>query len=92
MNVGVGSAQAALVNELEGAGVDLVSVAVRNPYDVARHDAGNALCTYSYAPVVPDALVRVLTGAVNPQGRLPVDVPTPDGSGVAYPFGYGLSY
>ena len=92
MNVGVGSAQAALVNELEGAGVDLVSVAVRNPYDVARHDAGNALCTYSYSPVVPDALVRVITGAVDPQGKLPVDVPTADGSGVALPFGHGLSY
>lgn len=93
MNVGVGSAQAALVNELEGAGVDMVAVAVRNPYDVARYDAGNALCTYSYTlPVMPKALVRVITGEVNPQGKLPVDVPTADGTGVAYPFGHGLSY
>jgi beta-N-acetylhexosaminidase len=31
-------------------------------------------------------------GEVNPSGKLPVTIPTADGSGVLYPFGHGLSY
>lgn len=92
MNVASSAQQVNLVNRLQAAHPKVVAVAVRNPYDVAYYEAGAELCTYSYSPVVPPALVRVITGQVNPQAKLPVDVPRPDGSGIALPFGFGLSY
>ena len=47
-----------LANALAATGKPLVTVALRDPYDVAHHDSAAALCTYSYSPVVPAALVR----------------------------------
>ena len=85
------SAQVRLVTALTEAGATFVAVAVRNPYDVARYDAANALCTYSTSPVMAESLVRVVTGLAEPRGKLPVDVPTADGTGIALPFGHGLS-
>lgn len=92
MNVASYAQQVKLVNRLQAEHPKVVAVAVRNPYDAAYYEAGAELCTYSYSPVMPPALVRVLTGQVNPSGKLPVDVPTPDGSGIALPYGFGLSY
>ncbi|GAA4893583.1 glycoside hydrolase family 3 protein [Tessaracoccus lubricantis] len=90
-NAAPNSALVRLVNALVATGKPVVAVAVRNPYDVAHYEAPAEICTYSYAPVMPASLVRVITGEVNPSGTLPVDVPSPSG-GVAYPFGHGLSY
>lgn len=82
---------ARLVHALVATGKPVVAVAVRNPYDVAYYEASAEIATYSYSPVTTGALVRVITGEVNPTGKLPVDIPDPDG-GVLHPFGYGLSY
>ncbi|MCG6568299.1 glycoside hydrolase family 3 protein [Tessaracoccus sp. ZS01] len=90
-NAGPTSPLARLVNALVATGKPVVAVAVRNPYDVGNYEAPAEICTYSYAPVMPGALVRVITGEVNPTGKLPVDIPSPSG-GVAYAFGHGLSY
>lgn len=87
----VNQAQINLVNALTATGKPVVAVAVRNPYDVSRYEAPAEICTYSYSPVIAPSLVRVITGEVNPTGKLPVDVPSPSG-GLAYPFGHGLSY
>lgn len=87
----VNANQLNLVNALVATGKPVVAVAVRNPYDVGKYEAPAELCTYSYSPVIAPALVRVITGEVNPTGKLPVDVPAV-GGGVAYPFGHGLSY
>lgn len=38
------------------------------------------------------AVKRILCGEVSPEGRLPEDFRTEDGSKVLYPLGYGLSY
>lgn len=92
MNAAPDSPQVTLVNRLQASGVNVVAVAVRNPYDVAYHSAHNALCTYSHAPMVPAALVRVITGETKPVGRLPVDLPSADGTTVALRMGHGLSY
>jgi beta-N-acetylhexosaminidase len=85
--------QVDLVNALLATGKPVVVVAVRDPYDIAYFpDAPAYLATYSYTGVGLESLARVLSGAVNPSGKLPVSIPTPDESRTLYPFGYGLSY
>lgn len=84
--------QPALVAALQAAGVPVVAVAVRNPYDVASTPSVDAaLATYGTKPVSLRALVRVITGEVRPAGRLPVAVPAADGS-TLYPIGHGLTW
>ncbi|MFG3339231.1 glycoside hydrolase family 3 protein [Glycomyces sp. NPDC048151] len=85
-------AQAKLVAELLKTGVPVVTAAVGTPYDAARHSAVNAsLASYSYTLASLASLAKVITGAVNPTGTLPVDVPGADG-GTAFAFGHGLNY
>ena len=84
-------AQINLVNALVATGTPVVAVAVRNPYDAGKYEAPAEIATYSYSPVIAPSLVRVITGEVNPSGKLPVDIPAV-GGGVAYPYGHGLSY
>lgn len=86
--------QQKLVNALLATGKKVVVVAVRDPYDIAYFtQAPTYVATYSYSPVTPPSLVRVLTGEVSPQGRLPIDIPVAGApQTVLYPFGHGLSY
>jgi beta-N-acetylhexosaminidase len=47
--------------------------------------------TYSSLPVAMESLTRVLFGEIEPQGRLPVMIPTAmDPAAELYPFGHGL--
>jgi beta-N-acetylhexosaminidase len=87
-------AQVAYVKALLAASTPVVVVAVRDPYDINRFtEAQTYVCTYSYSPVSPPALVRVLTGEVAPTGKLPVDIPTAaDAAQVLHPYGHGLTY
>jgi beta-N-acetylhexosaminidase len=91
-NVKAGGAQANLVAELRKSGVPVVTAAVGTPYDAAHLGAVNAsLATYSYTETSLASLAKVVTGAVDPTGTLPVDVPDANG-GIAFDFGHGLSY
>ncbi|WP_084546174.1 glycoside hydrolase family 3 protein [Glycomyces arizonensis] len=88
-------AQADLVAALHGTGVPVVSIAVRNPYDIAYHlgEVDASLATYSYAAGGLRSAVDVIFGDVQPEGRLPVDIPTADDpDAVLFPFGHGLTY
>ncbi|MDN3238908.1 glycoside hydrolase family 3 protein [Glycomyces tritici] len=90
--VQAGGAQADLVAELLNAGVPVVHAAVGTPYDAAHLGSVNAsLATYSYTAASLASLAKVITGAVDPSGTLPVDVPGADGA-VAFAFGHGLRY
>jgi beta-N-acetylhexosaminidase len=86
--------QQKLVKDLLATGKQVTVVAVRDPYDIAYFDeAPTYVATYSFSPVAVGALVRVLTGEVNPTGTLPVDIPAAgDPATVIYPFGHGLDY
>ena len=86
--------QQKLVERLLTTGKTVIVVAVRDPYDIAYFDdAPTYLATYSYNPVAMNAVARVITGEVNPTGKLPVDIPVAgDPSTVLYPFGRGLTY
>jgi beta-N-acetylhexosaminidase len=91
-NVKAGGAQANLVAELRKSGVPVVTAAVGTPYDAAHLGAVNAsLATYSYTETSLASLAKVVTGAVDPTGTLPVDVPDANG-GIAFDFGHGLNY
>ncbi|MEV4919181.1 glycoside hydrolase family 3 protein [Streptomyces tirandamycinicus] len=95
-NVSSTSPQRTLVSRLVATGVPVVTVAIRNPYDVAQlTGAGVAasLATYSWTDVELRAAVRVMTGGADPRGRLPVPVQRADDPArVLYPVGHGLSY
>ena len=86
--------QQKLVKALQDTGIPVIVVATRDPYDIA-YLPGTAtyLSTYSYSPVAIEAAARVISGAVAPTGKLPVDIPAKGAPGtVLYPFGHGLTY
>ncbi|MFW5472729.1 glycoside hydrolase family 3 protein [Knoellia sp. CPCC 206450] len=86
--------QQKLVKALQDTGIPVIVVATRDPYDIA-YLPGTAtyLATYSYSPVAIEAVARVISGAVAPTGKLPVDIPAKGApSTVLYPFGHGLTY
>ncbi len=85
--------QAELVKRLIKANDHIVSVAVRDPYDVNQFpDVPANVATYSYTGAALDAMVRVLFGELDPAGRLPVTIPKNKGNKVLYPYGHGLEY
>ncbi len=88
-----GEPQLDLVAALADGDVPVAQVSVRNPYDVASTAPTEAaVAAYGYAEVSLRASARVLMGAVNPSGTLPVAVPTADGTGELFPLGHGLRY
>ncbi|MFE7370037.1 glycoside hydrolase family 3 protein [Streptomyces anulatus] len=95
-NVTATSSQRTLVTALVATGVPVVTVAVRNPYDVA-HLTGTgvaaSLAAYSWTDVELRAAARVIAGHADPEGTLPVPVQRADDpTQVLYPVGHGLSY
>lgn len=87
------TAQRTLVTQLRATGIPVVVVAVRDPYDLTWVQGNALVATYSYSPVTPGSLVRVLTGQVSPRGKLPVDLVSPtDVTAVVHPFGHGIGY
>ncbi|MEU8527914.1 glycoside hydrolase family 3 protein [Streptomyces sp. NPDC048629] len=93
-NVTAASPQRTLVSRLVATGVPVVTVAIRNPYDVAQISGQRAtVAAYSWTDVELRAAVRVIAGAARPQGRLPVPIlRADDPARVLYPVGHGLSY
>lgn len=92
--VTAGSPQIDLVEAVAATGTPVVVAAVGTPYDVAYlPEAGAALATYSYTAGSLVSLAGAITGEVNPQGRLPVDVPEADDpQRVLFEFGAGEGY
>ncbi|MFJ3700719.1 MULTISPECIES: glycoside hydrolase family 3 protein [Streptomyces] len=95
-NVSATSSQRTLVSALAATGVPVITVAIRNPYDIAQL-AGTgfaaSLAAYSWTDVELRAAARVIAGRARPEGRLPVPVQRADAPAQAlYPVGYGLSY
>ncbi|MFJ4692058.1 glycoside hydrolase family 3 protein [Streptomyces sp. NPDC088766] len=93
-NVTATSTQKTLVEQLLATGRPVVAVAVRNPYDVAQLPSVKAyLASYSWTDVELRAAARVIAGALEPQGRLPVPVlRADDPTRVLYPIGHGLTH
>ncbi|MEU3078498.1 glycoside hydrolase family 3 N-terminal domain-containing protein [Streptomyces laurentii] len=93
-NLTATSSQRTLLDRLVATGVPVVTIAIRNPYDVAHTRGQRAtLASYSWTDVELQAAVRVLAGRADPRGRLPVPVQSAaDPAKVLYPVGYGLSY
>ncbi|WP_066946757.1 glycoside hydrolase family 3 protein [Streptomyces lushanensis] len=93
-NVSATSSQRTLVDALTATGVPVVTVAIRNPYDIARLSGVRAsLAAYSWTDVEVRAAARVIAGRVRPRGVLPVPVQRADDpTRVLYPIGHGLAY
>ncbi|MFF8640170.1 glycoside hydrolase family 3 protein [Streptomyces sp. NPDC015345] len=86
--------QIALVAALKATGLPVITLAVRNPYDVARLPTVDAaLAAYCWTDVELRAAARVIAGRAAPRGRLPVPVRRADDPAqVLYPIGHGLTY
>ncbi|MGW2182344.1 glycoside hydrolase family 3 protein [Streptomyces sp. NPDC001732] len=95
-NVTAASSQRTLVSALAATGIPVITVAIRNPYDIARLDGTGFvanLATYSWTDVELRAAARVIAGRVEPEGTLPVPVQRADDpTQVLHPVGYGLKY
>ena len=50
------------------------------------------VAAYDYQPVSLQALADALAGTSRPTGRLPVTIPTADGTATLYRYGTGLTY
>jgi beta-N-acetylhexosaminidase len=86
--------QQRLVRALAGGPAPVVAVATRDPYDIAYFPEVDAyVASYGWHRAALGAVARVLTGEVNPTGKLPVSIPVAGQPGTTlYPFGHGLSY
>lgn len=85
------AAQVALVEALAAAGTPVVHASLRNPYDVVHvGEVAASLAAYGNADASLRALSGVLAGEVKARGKLPVAIPTADGTGEAFPLGHGL--
>ncbi|MER5894164.1 glycoside hydrolase family 3 protein [Streptomyces sp. NPDC001876] len=95
-NVTATSSQRTLVQALAATGVPVITVAIRNPYDIAQLAATGytaSLAAYSWTDVELRAAARVIAGRAEPRGKLPVPVQRADVPAQSlYPVGYGLSY
>ncbi|MFF2962298.1 glycoside hydrolase family 3 protein [Streptomyces sp. NPDC057963] len=95
-NVSATSSQRTLVSALAATGIPVITVAIRNPYDIAQLSGTGfaaSLAAYSWTDVELRAATRVIAGRAEPEGTLPVPVQRADDPGrVLYPVGYGLRY
>lgn len=70
----------------------VIGIGIRNPYDVmAFPTIDSYLAMYGFRPVSFEAAGAAIFGEITPQGKLPVAIPTLDGSGMLYEYGHGLT-
>ncbi len=87
------AAQQQMVAELAATGKPVIVIATRNPYDISVFPGAAAvLNSYGATNVNFHGVVGAISGAVNPGGKLPVNIPAADGGGVLLPLGFGLRY
>jgi beta-N-acetylhexosaminidase len=68
--------QLKLIQDLVDAGNPVIIIAHRNPFDAALVPENvTVLITYGFNPPILDALVNVLSGKIQPTGKLPVMLP-----------------
>ena len=86
--------QIPLVKDLIGTGVPVIIVATGTPYEIAAlPETAAFLTTYSFRGVAMESAARIITGDVNPRGKLPISIPSlthPEQT--LYAYGFGLRF
>nr|WP_257968034.1 glycoside hydrolase family 3 protein [Peribacillus deserti] len=81
-----------LANQLISLDTPVISLGIRNPYDIMAYPNTDAyLVQYGFRPASFEASVNTIIGQINPSGKLPVTIYNGTG-GVLYGFGHGLNY
>ncbi|GAA1487864.1 glycoside hydrolase family 3 protein [Brachybacterium sacelli] len=85
------AAQVELVAALVATGTPVLHASLHNPYDVVHvGDVAASLAAYGDSACSLRAVAGAVAGSVHTTGRLPVPIPTADGTGEAFPLGHGL--
>ncbi|ANE48208.1 beta-glucosidase [Paenibacillus swuensis] len=78
--------QVSLVRALLALGKQPVVAALRNPYDLQAYaDVPAYVCLYESRPLALQSAAKLMSGALVPQGKLPVTI------GESYPAGWGVT-
>jgi beta-N-acetylhexosaminidase len=72
----------------------VIIVATGTPYDIAAFPEATAfLTTYSFLGVAMESAAKIITGGVNPRGKLPISIPSlTHPEQMLYPYGFGLRF
>lgn len=85
------ASQVALVEKLAAGDTPVLHASLRNPYDVVHvGEVAASMAAYGNSDCNLRAVAGVVAGAVTLRGKLPVAIPTADGTGEAYLIGHGL--
>jgi beta-N-acetylhexosaminidase len=72
-NASLNKGQAQLINELLKVNENIVVAALRNPYDIDSFmDIPCYMCAYEYTKLSIESVIKVLSGQLKPEGKLPV--------------------
>lgn len=72
-NAALNKGQIKLVEEILKVNKNVIAIALRIPYDISRlKDVPCAVCSYEYTPVSVKSIIKVITGKIKPEGKLPV--------------------
>lgn len=72
-NAALNKGQIKLVEEISKINKNVIAIALRIPYDISRlNHVPCALCSYEYTPISLRSIIKVLSGEIKPEGKLPV--------------------
>ncbi|QUH25776.1 glycoside hydrolase family 3 protein [Serpentinicella alkaliphila] len=73
--------------------IPLVVFSTGNPYDIMYLQHTKAyIATYGDFDSNINSSLKVILGKISPKGKLPVDIPNKDATGLLFEFGHGLEY
>ena len=72
----------------------MIIVTTGTPYEIAALPGATAFLTaYSFQGAAMESAAKIITGSVNPRGKLPISIPLlTHPKWTLYPYGFGLRF